>query len=142
MAKGFGGTMSGTGNASSTRLGGGSGSIKSNDFPANLKMSQFSGNTYDSGGTYTAETKDGYKMVIDTSNGYNSEVGSSGTTYTVSVVKGNKTQQISNGFVEATAVTTTSFNRVDNNNRKEVVERLNKSMPYFVDRAKYWKDKL
>ena len=125
-----------------TKLGGGKGTLSGNTFPSDAKMSQFDGDTFVNGGSYSLTTKDGYTMSIDTENGYNDFYGGDGTTYTVYMQKGTtgNPEQISTGFVDGSGFRISGGVNTYNNSAV-VADRINKVMPYLAELANKWKAK-
>ena len=98
MGKGSGGTKSGSsrnpnGVGGGSKLGGGKGVARGNSFSSTQKISGFEGSASEGGGYYSLMTKDGkYSMVIETTNGYNSDYGADGTFIEVGIRKGTGNQ--------------------------------------------------
>lgn len=130
MGKGSGSTRKSTSSSPKGLTSGGG------DFKSNTKMSDFTGETFGSGGYYTL-TKGNYTMEIETDNGYNDERGMDGTTITVSMRKGTgKSEIIYNSFVEGAGYTESWGHRIYDN---PVAKRIEGSMPYIAELANKWK---
>ena len=143
MAKQYGTTKSGSSSnpkgMSGSTLGGGKGIATGNSFSANAKISSFEGSTSMDGGYYSLMTKDGkYSMVIETTNGYNSEMGSDGTLIDVGIRKGTgEVEHLANSFVEGSSYRE-SMGYSSYSNDAKVAQRINATMPYFAELANNW----
>lgn len=131
------GSGSASGNVS---LGGGKGVATGNSFSANAKISNFEGNSSLGGGYYSLMTKDGkYSMVIETTNGYNEELGANGTTISVGIQKGTgSVENLTSSFVDAGSTYRESMGAEYYNNDAQVASRINNSMPYYAELANKW----
>ena len=143
MAKGSGGTRgaknSGSTIANKSQIGGGSGVLKGDSFD-NMKLSDFQGQSFVSGASYTVSTKSGkYQMDVDLSNGYNSEYQTDGTTISISMRKTGdyrSEENIYNTFVEGTSSRTSGGVDVYRNYKEDSAKVLNNVMPYVKDLAR------
>lgn len=124
-----------------TKLGGGKGTLSGNTFPSDAKISQFEGETFGSGGYYSLMTKDGYSMVIETSNGYIEEMGTTGTLVSCYVQKGTgELNWLANVAVDGSPVRLSGgVNSYTNDSA--VATKINNVMPYWAELANKWKAK-
>lgn len=132
MAKNSGSTKNSTSRNPKGLSGGG-------NFPSTAKLSDFEAYKGGSGSVYTMN-RGGFELSIETSHGYNDDIGSDGTTIEVSIRKGTgKTEWLASDFVEGRGLTASMGQKVYTND--PVRKKIEGMMPLYIEKANNWKKK-